>query len=88
VSHPSNVFDWVQQFMTRHVIIVGGGFAAPALRGAAVYVTLIDKRNYNLFRPMLTEILINPCLSNNPSWDKGWTGYLAGKNSTKGDTGR
>ena len=57
VSHPSNVFDWVQQFMTRHVIIVGGGFgglfAAPALRGAAVHVTLIDKRNYNLFRPML-----------------------------------
>ena len=52
MSHPSNVFDWVQQFMTRQVIIVGGGFgglfAARALRGAAFHVTLIDKRNYNL----------------------------------------
>lgn len=42
-----------------HVIIVGGGFgglsAARALRGAAVRVTLIDKRNYHLFRPMLYQ---------------------------------
>ena len=22
--------------------------------------------------------------SDNPSWDKGWSGYLAGKNSTQG----
>ncbi|HXF11598.1 MAG TPA: NAD(P)/FAD-dependent oxidoreductase [Terriglobales bacterium] len=46
--------------MTPHVIIVGGGFgglsAARALRGAAVRVTLIDKRNYNLFRPMLYQV--------------------------------
>ncbi len=46
--------------MTQHVIIVGGGFgglsAARALRGAAVRVTLIDKRNYNLFRPMLYQV--------------------------------
>jgi NADH:quinone reductase (non-electrogenic) len=43
-----------------HVIIVGGGFgglsAARALRGAPVRVTLIDKRNYNLFRPMLYQV--------------------------------
>jgi NADH dehydrogenase len=43
-----------------HVIIVGGGFgglsAARALRGAAVRVTLIDKRNYHLFRPMLYQV--------------------------------
>ena len=30
------------------------------------------------------KILIDPFLSNNPSWDKGWSGYLAGKNSTQG----
>jgi hypothetical protein len=23
-------------------------------------------------------------LPDNPSWDKGWSGYLAGKNSTQG----
>lgn len=43
-----------------HVIIVGGGFgglsAARALRGAVVRVTLIDKRNYHLFRPMLYQV--------------------------------
>jgi hypothetical protein len=26
----------------------------------------------------------DPFLSDNPSWDKGWGGYLAGKNSTQG----
>jgi hypothetical protein len=30
------------------------------------------------------KILIDPFLSANPSWDKGWRGYLAGKNSTQG----
>ena len=42
------------------VIIVGGGFgglsAARALRNAPVSVTLVDKRNYNLFRPMLYQV--------------------------------
>jgi len=46
--------------MMPHVIIVGGGFgglsAARALRGAAVRVTLVDKRNYHLFRPMLYQV--------------------------------
>ncbi len=46
--------------MTPHVIIVGGGFgglsAARHLRGADVRVTLIDKRNYHLFRPMLYQV--------------------------------
>src|SRR5260370_15954567 len=46
--------------MAPYVIIVGGGFgglsAARALRDAAVRVTLIDKRNYNLFRPMLYQV--------------------------------
>lgn len=43
-----------------HVIIVGGGFgglsAARALRGAPLRLTLIDKRNYHLFRPMLYQV--------------------------------
>jgi hypothetical protein len=30
------------------------------------------------------KILIDPLLSDNPSWDKGWSGCLAGKNSTQG----
>jgi NADH:quinone reductase (non-electrogenic) len=41
------------------VVIVGGGFgglyAARALAGAPISVTLIDKRNYHLFRPMLYQ---------------------------------
>ena len=46
--------------MAPRVIIVGGGFgglsAARALRRAAVRVTLVDKRNYHLFRPMLYQV--------------------------------
>ncbi|NER53026.1 MAG: NAD(P)/FAD-dependent oxidoreductase [Symploca sp. SIO1A3] len=43
-----------------HVVIVGGGFgglyAAQALRKAAVKVTLIDKRNFHLFQPLLYQV--------------------------------
>jgi len=43
-----------------HVVIVGGGFgglfATRELAGAPVSVTLIDKRNYHLFRPMLYQV--------------------------------
>jgi NADH dehydrogenase len=46
--------------MLPRVVIVGGGFgglsAARSLRNAAVSVTLIDKRNYHLFRPMLYQV--------------------------------
>jgi len=42
------------------VVIVGGGFgglyAARALAGAPLSVTLVDKRNYHLFRPMLYQV--------------------------------
>jgi NADH dehydrogenase len=42
------------------VVVVGGGFgglyAARELSGAPVHVTLIDKRNYHLFRPMLYQV--------------------------------
>src|SRR5262245_15722542 len=45
----------------RHrVVIVGGGFgglsAARALRSAPVDVTLIDRRNYHLFQPLLYQV--------------------------------
>jgi NADH dehydrogenase len=46
--------------MLPRVVIVGGGFgglsATRALRKAPVRVTLIDKRNYHLFRPMLYQV--------------------------------
>ena len=42
------------------VIIVGGGFgglrAAQALKSASVDVTLIDRRNYHLFQPLLYQV--------------------------------
>ena len=43
-----------------HVVIVGGGFGglncARALRRAPVRVTLIDRRNYHLFQPLLYQV--------------------------------
>lgn len=43
-----------------HVVIVGGGFgglyAARALRGAPVEVTLLDRRNHHLFQPLLYQV--------------------------------
>jgi NADH dehydrogenase len=45
----------------RHrVVILGGGFgglyAAKALKGAPVDVTVIDRRNYHLFQPLLYQV--------------------------------
>ena len=46
--------------MIPRVVIVGGGFgglyAARALHAGPVNVTLIDRRNYHLFRPMLYQV--------------------------------
>lgn len=43
-----------------HVVIVGGGFgglyAANALAGKPVRVTLIDRRNHHLFQPLLYQV--------------------------------
>lgn len=43
-----------------HVVIIGGGFgglyAAQSLRHANVDVTLIDKRNFHLFQPLLYQV--------------------------------
>jgi NADH dehydrogenase len=42
------------------VVIVGGGFAglaaARALRGAPVEVTLLDRRNFHVFQPLLYQV--------------------------------
>src|SRR3954467_2927900 len=46
--------------MQTQVVIVGGGFgglrAARALKSAPVDVTLIDRRNYHLFQPLLYQV--------------------------------
>jgi NADH dehydrogenase len=43
-----------------HVVIVGGGFgglhAAMKLRKAPVRITLVDKRNFHLFQPLLYQV--------------------------------
>lgn len=43
-----------------HVVILGGGFgglyAAQALRHAPVDVTLVDRRNFHLFQPLLYQV--------------------------------
>ena len=43
-----------------HLVIIGGGFgglyAAQSLGRASVRVTLIDKRNFHLFQPLLYQI--------------------------------
>lgn len=45
---------------TRRVVIVGGGFGgletARRLRGANVQATLVDRRNYHLFQPLLYQV--------------------------------
>lgn len=45
---------------THRVVIVGGGFggmhAALALRKAPVHITLIDRRNFHLFQPLLYQV--------------------------------
>jgi NADH:quinone reductase (non-electrogenic) len=44
----------------RRVVIVGGGFgglsAAQHLRSSLVDVTVIDRRNYHLFQPLLYQV--------------------------------
>ncbi len=43
-----------------HVVIIGGGFgglyAARTLKDAAVRVTLVDRRNFHLFQPLLYQV--------------------------------
>src|SRR3712207_3333796 len=45
-----------------HVVVVGGGFgglyAAKTLGNRPVRVTLVDRRNFHLFQPLLYQIVI------------------------------
>ena len=44
----------------KHVVVVGGGFGgletAKALSGEELDVTLVDRRNYHLFQPLLYQV--------------------------------
>lgn len=50
----------IESSSTHHVVIVGGGFAglsaAKALANKPVRVTLVDKRNFHLFQPLLYQV--------------------------------
>jgi NADH:ubiquinone reductase (H+-translocating) len=54
------VTNQVEKQSLHHVVIVGGGFgglhAALSLGKAPVRVTLIDKRNFHLFQPLLYQV--------------------------------
>jgi NADH:ubiquinone reductase (H+-translocating) len=54
-----------------HVVIIGGGFgglyAAKTLAKAPVKVTLIDKRNFHLFQPLLYQVATGGLSPNNIS---------------------
>jgi NADH dehydrogenase len=50
---------------TQNVVIIGGGFgglhAAQALKDAPVHITLVDRRNFHLFQPLLYQWLPVRC---------------------------
>lgn len=54
------MYNIQKKFDQPHVVIVGGGFAglyaAKELGNAPVKVTLIDKRNFHLFQPLLYQV--------------------------------
>lgn len=54
------MYNFPQESSQPHVVIVGGGFAglyaAKELGNAPVQVTLIDKRNFHLFQPLLYQV--------------------------------
>lgn len=56
LDQPGDIADGSQP----HVVIIGAGFAglsaAKALAKASVHVTLIDRRNYHLFQPLLYQV--------------------------------
>ena len=49
-----------EQSERQQIVIIGGGFgglyAAKALGSSDVDVTLIDKRNFHLFQPLLYQV--------------------------------
>jgi NADH:ubiquinone reductase (H+-translocating) len=54
------VTNQVETHSPHHVVIVGGGFgglhAALSLGDSSIQVTLIDKRNFHLFQPLLYQV--------------------------------
>ncbi|MEB3229373.1 MAG: NAD(P)/FAD-dependent oxidoreductase [Leptolyngbyaceae bacterium] len=52
--------QFYQEAQPHHVVIVGGGFgglyAAKSLQDQTIQVTLIDKRNFHLFQPLLYQV--------------------------------
>jgi len=54
------MLDAVENQSPHQVVIIGGGFGglytAKALRRAPVNVTLVDKRNFHLFQPLLYQV--------------------------------
>ena len=47
--------------MSKHVVIIGGGFAGINLarklcKSSAFEITLVDKNNYNFFPPLLYQV--------------------------------
>jgi NADH dehydrogenase len=57
VSEPTSISEAGAR---RHVVVVGGGFggvqAVRELRGMPVDVTLIDRRNFHLFQPLVYQV--------------------------------
>ena len=60
-----------------HVAVVGGGFgglyAARALAGRPVRVTLLDRRNHHLFQPLLYQVATAAAMS---AWSA--SGFVCG----------
>ncbi|HEY9853822.1 MAG TPA: NAD(P)/FAD-dependent oxidoreductase [Leptolyngbyaceae cyanobacterium] len=54
------MIDVAEKQSPHHIVIVGGGFgglyAAQALCRASVKVTLVDRRNFHLFQPLLYQV--------------------------------
>ncbi len=50
----------IDQAKSHHVVVIGGGFGGlytvKALKDAPVAITLIDKRNFHLFQPLLYQV--------------------------------
>jgi NADH dehydrogenase len=55
-----------------HVVIVGGGFgglaAAQSLRHAPVRITLLDRRNFHLFQPLLYQVATGNLANSHIAW--------------------
>jgi NADH:quinone reductase (non-electrogenic) len=55
-----------------HVVIVGGGFgglnAAQTLRRAPVRITLLDRRNFHLFQPLLYQVATGNLSNSHIAW--------------------